>query len=62
MIKSDIQKNSELIDQQLAKSGWNVMDPKQATANSGILALRGRNPYSPRPEVRAPAQIFVRAN
>ncbi|RYF40266.1 MAG: hypothetical protein EOO38_22145, partial [Cytophagaceae bacterium] len=37
MTKSEAQTRSELIDQQLALSGWNVKDPTQVLGEFGIL-------------------------
>jgi type I restriction enzyme R subunit len=38
MTKSKAQTRSELIDQQLALSGWNVKDPTQVVEGFDILA------------------------
>jgi len=37
MTKSEAQTRSELIDQQLAQSGWNVKDPTQVVEEFDIL-------------------------
>ncbi len=39
MIKSEAQTRSELIDQQLAQSGWNVKDPTQVIEEFDILTM-----------------------
>jgi type I restriction enzyme R subunit len=51
MIKSEAQTRSELVDQQLALSGWNVKDPTQIVEEFDIVtalpevALHPRTPY-----------------
>jgi type I restriction enzyme R subunit len=48
MTKSEAQTRSELIDQQLALSGWNVKDPTQVLGEFGILTALPEGVAEPR--------------
>ena len=48
MTKSEAQTRSELIDQQLAQSGWNVKDPTQVVEEFDILTALHQGVAEPR--------------
>jgi hypothetical protein len=64
MTKPDVKNCTEPTgnDQQLSQPGWKLKCPKFVTADSDILTIGGINLYGLWPEMRALAQISVRAN